>query len=151
MFADGTELFYFYQETVTTEARLSGACATTRRRLHVRGGALLLAALLAVSAAAAAQGRHELPSNESDCRARHGDWVPGGPLVRPPVHQCILKTADAGKACRSSEECEGSCVLDGDPGGRDPGALRGTCSAQYPFFGCHWYLEGNRTSQGCWD
>jgi hypothetical protein len=127
----------------------------------MNGRSILFAALVAgvlsvATADSAAQGRKDVPVTERECAARHGEWVAAAsPFIHPPPnplpHECFLQPSDAGKPCHSSEECEGSCLVAGDPGGRKPSELSGACSSQYPLPGCHWYLEGLRTLQGCRD
>jgi hypothetical protein len=49
-----------------------------------------------------------LPKTEAVCVARGGDWIFAGP--QNVTKYCFLKTADGGKTCESSTQCQSECV-----------------------------------------
>ena len=49
-----------------------------------------------------------LPKTEPECVARGGEWIFAGP--QNVTKYCFLKTADGGKACRTSSQCQSECV-----------------------------------------
>lgn len=49
-----------------------------------------------------------IPKTESECVARGGQWIFAGP--QNIVKYCLLKTADVGKACKKSSDCQSECV-----------------------------------------
>jgi hypothetical protein len=67
--------------------------------------ALCVAVFVCVSCGAV--NKHRLPTNESDCAAAGGTWNPVETLREE--RYCDLKTADAGKRCFDSMQCESSC------------------------------------------
>lgn len=70
------------------------------------------------------------PEMQAECEAQGGQVVVGmaGPT-------CGLPQPDAGKACTSSEDCEGFCLAESR-----------SCSPITPFFGCHELYEGGGDS-----
>ncbi|TLY46715.1 MAG: hypothetical protein E6K53_17320 [Gammaproteobacteria bacterium] len=68
---------------------------------------VLSAAALACGGCGAVN-KHRPPTTESDCVAAGGTWTPIETL--PEIRYCDLKTADAGRWCVDSMQCEGSCL-----------------------------------------
>jgi hypothetical protein len=60
-----------------------------------------------------------------------------------------LQTADAGKACSDSAQCEGLCLA--PEGSRDGGAVGGTCAADTDKFGCQQRLRDGVAVTMCVD
>lgn len=83
---------------------------------------------------------------EQECTARGGEWKQ---LGRAPVQQCLLKTADAGKACSDSRECEGQCLA--AEGTTDGTTAPGQCSVDNNAFGCQTRLRDGVASTICVD
>ncbi len=72
---------------------------------------LIVAVALFASLAAAEEApvkKVPLPKTEVQCLAAGGEWILLGP--QGIVHGCMLKSADGGKACKTSAQCEGECV-----------------------------------------
>lgn len=67
----------------------------------------LLSVVAFVCVGCGAVNKHRPPTTESDCAAAGGTWTPIEAL--PATRYCDLKTADAGKWCVDSMQCEGSC------------------------------------------
>ncbi|EEW26097.1 hypothetical protein [Rhodobacter ferrooxidans] len=90
--------------------------------------ALLLAACVPQSKA------EDAGQPQADC--------PGGKMVvTMSGPTCVRLLPDAGKACTSNDQCEGSCMADSR-----------TCSASTPMFGCFSTLEnGVATPMLCVD
>jgi hypothetical protein len=49
-----------------------------------------------------------LPTTESECVSRGGEWIFAGP--QNVTKYCFLKTTDGGKACKASSQCQSECV-----------------------------------------
>ena len=71
---------------------------------------ILAAALLSGVARSSDQpvAKPSLPKTESECAARGGEWIFAGP--QNITKFCFLKTADGGKACKASSQCQGECA-----------------------------------------
>jgi hypothetical protein len=95
-----------------------------------------------LAASAAPQVAIEKPvpaSTQSACLAQGGDWAPICRLQRP---ACVLKFADAGKACTDSDQCQGACYADPAGGGSKAGkAVIGACSVSSNPCGCNVLVE----------
>tara|TARA_R110001606_G_scaffold351600_2_gene501836 strand:- start:1516 stop:1938 length:423 start_codon:yes stop_codon:yes gene_type:complete len=78
-------------------------------------------------------------AERAKCEAAGGIVGPGGMLG---YDQCVQPYADAGKACKGSEDCEGRCLLSADSDD-DMGQPTddGVCQADDSPFGC--YTEVN--------
>ena len=61
------------------------------------------------------------------CRKKGDTWADAG---SEGAKACISKTGDAGKSCRSGQDCEGFCL-----------ARSGTCAPYTPLFGCNDILQ----------
>ena len=48
------------------------------------------------------------PKTESECVSRGGEWIFAGP--QNITKYCFLKTADGGKTCKTSNQCQSECV-----------------------------------------
>ena len=88
-----------------------------------------------------------IPNTQELCERAHGEWanfgMPGDPGSRP---SCKIDAPDAGKVCRSSDEClSGLCIPKGYVA---PGAsTTGACAAYKPANGCHMALYGGEAVQ----
>ena len=83
----------------------------------------------------------EVPGSRAECEQRGGRWGQHGLL---PEASCRLPAGDAGKACRSSAECESGCIA---PEGAKPGeeGVTGRCHAYRSLIGtCLSRVEGGR-------
>lgn len=74
------------------------------------------------------------------CRDCNGEWGPHG-LAQ--VESCMCRTKDAGKPCKSKNDCESQCVASEPPqtqvldkGPPPKGYFLGHCHEFVPFFGC---------------
>jgi hypothetical protein len=102
---------------------------------------------------------------ELACKACRGDWGAHG---LSPVPGCNCRTADSGRACRDSSQCEGQCLADTpaavvtSPGPPRLGYPVGACSEFQTSFGCHAVLSNGIAlgeplnleepiTQRCWD
>ena len=85
-------------------------------------------------------------TNEVECAAVGGQWTQ---LGRTPVKQCLRQTADAGKACSDSEQCEGQCLA--PEGSVDGTHVGGSCSVDTNPFGCQQRLRDGVASTICVD
>src|SRR5207253_2330495 len=74
--------------------------------------------------------RAALPHDASACRARGGTWTPFGNMH----NFCRLMTADSGKACRSSADCQGVCLAGSTE--RNSGSFD-ACSSEVLLHGCY--------------
>lgn len=98
--------------------------------------------LAAPRAAFRREHRAEIRQQSLDCARRGGTFGIRGLGLAP---MCTIRTSDAGRECRSSDECQGRCVA--LPPAIDwrtvrPGQpLAGRCSAEEVQFGC--YVEVN--------
>ncbi|HEY7798102.1 MAG TPA: hypothetical protein VIA80_05010 [Hyphomonadaceae bacterium] len=78
-------------------------------------------------------------STQSACLAQGGDWAPICRLQRP---ACVLKFADAGKACTDSDQCQGACYANPEGGASQAGkAVAGACSVNSNPCGCNARVE----------
>ncbi len=111
--------------------------------------ALLLALLAACSSTGGTptNGAAAQPAaTEAACTQQGGEWTQ---LGRLPAKRCLLKTADAGKACSDSAQCEGGCLA---PAGTADGAqVAGTCSIDNNPFGCTQRVRDGVSSTICVD
>jgi len=101
-------------------------------------------------------------SNRADCESVGGSWEKAG-IAR--VEICIRPYADAGKACRDSDDCEGDCLFfDGSiPVGSEEDVraaadlrwqtppwsdVSGTCQRTDSQFGCRSIVEDGKLQPG---
>ncbi|MDO8669213.1 MAG: hypothetical protein Q7K65_02880 [Candidatus Buchananbacteria bacterium] len=54
------------------------------------------------------KGAKELDNERAECELKGGKWINHGDLY-PPKPVCNLPTADAGKKCTDSDQCESYC------------------------------------------
>lgn len=77
--------------------------------------------------------------DEAACAAKGGRVEQAGMLG---LYRCTVPYADAGKVCRDGDDCEGRCLLKGDPEPQaQPGTLTGVCQATDSPFGCFTEIE----------
>ena len=107
-----------------------------------------VAALLLSACAPTAQ--PAAPSAEnlaSACVAKGGSIQPVGKAQIP---TCVIPYADAGKVCTDKNQCEGSCILEGNI--ETTGAVAGTCQKTNSLFGCYArVVNGKSTGAICVD
>ncbi|MBI4094880.1 MAG: hypothetical protein HY435_01655 [Candidatus Liptonbacteria bacterium] len=84
--------------------------------------------------------------SKAQCETAGGEW---GQFGATKVEQCNYPTRDAGKACRSSDECEGDCFAELTEGEKVRVASgeeirkTGRCTARtLDIFGCNAHVEG---------
>jgi len=74
-----------------------------------------------------------IPKSEAECVAHGGSWTTLGLPMPDKPKVCDLKTADAGKECNDSTQCQGACLA---PAGVAAGSrATGTCSVYLANFG----------------
>lgn len=80
-------------------------------------------------------GKRATKAERATCEAAGGKVGPGGMLG---YDQCVRPYADAGKACKGTEDCEGRCLLSADSDD-DMGQPTndGVCQADDSPFGCY--------------
>lgn len=83
----------------------------------------------------------------TSCAISGGEWEPVG-LAQEPA--CIYTYPDAGKACHSSEECMGACVIYDSPIQGQPTPSEGVCKTTNNPFVCYAPIE-NPETYGCSD
>ncbi len=97
-----------------------------------------------------AEKQGKMDKDKAACIAQDGDWSTHGLFVTP---FCILSSADAGKPCRDSNECEGACIAELTEEeerllikeyGQHVLDKTGKCSAQQSVFGCHPYVTDGK-------
>lgn len=79
------------------------------------------------------------PRDEATCRAQGGQWQeqPKGHCIPPPP-------TDAGKTCRSLQDCQGYCELTPGAVARYGDRVAGRCSANYGVQGCASFVHQGR-------
>jgi hypothetical protein len=78
----------------------------------------------------------ELPRTATACLAARGNWGPQGLFQ---IVGCSMKTADGGKTCTDSDQCQGTCLA---PDRAISGThVIGRCSDHEPLFGTFNYVE----------
>ncbi|MBN1494628.1 hypothetical protein JW911_02740 [Candidatus Peregrinibacteria bacterium] len=90
----------------------------------------------------------EIPKDKESCEAANGIW---GYIGLSPVEQCNLKTSDGGKECKSSDECEGTCLGEIQSLHNSEKLMgkkmKGKCSYVYTIVGCHAFIENGKVDQ----
>ena len=82
------------------------------------------------------------PQDAAACRARGGEMRRVG---RMQSLQCVIPTADAGRSCTDSDQCERRCILsDSVKPTRPDTPVTGTCQAESVRFGCFQTVEDGR-------
>jgi len=105
-------------------------------------GAAGLFALLALGACAPSATEAPAASSEAAaCAARGGVMRPVG---RAQSVRCIVRHADAGRACTDAAHCQGECLA--APGAEpDPaGVVHGVCSTDSNRFGCRTVIRDGK-------
>lgn len=82
--------------------------------------------------------------NAAQCAEKGGEWA--SPAAGKPP-ECILPTADAGKICRSSNQCSVACVSKVDPRYAKNRFVVGECLRSSRWDGCFFYVEGGQVVQ----
>lgn len=78
------------------------------------------------------------------CEAKGGEVMQAGMLG---LWRCVVPYADAGKACRDGDECEGRCLLIDEAPPNAAGDIVGQCEANDSPFGCFTEIEGGKIAQ----
>ena len=79
------------------------------------------------------------------CKARGGDMRP---VCRRQVPRCVVRFADAGKACSSKADCQGRCLSDGAAPAQPGGPVKGRCEQDDDPCGCKIDVENGREAGG---
>src|SRR3954465_7162305 len=88
--------------------------------------------------------RAALPRDANACRAHGGTWTAFGNAY----NFCRVLTTDSGKACRSSSDCQGVCLV----ASTDRNSERfDSCSGELLLHGCYEAREGDHISDVCQD
>ena len=77
------------------------------------------------------------------CAAAGGSWQQVGFVA----HACAIPAPDAGKSCKDSSECGGSCLVDLHRRVLTGAKVGGTCSAHYIVWGCTQLVEHGRVGE----
>ena len=81
------------------------------------------------------------PAQMEDCTRRGGEVRRGG-MFGSPV--CIVPYADAGRACRDSDDCEGECRYPAEARPKVGQRVMGQCQADSSPFGCFTGVENGK-------
>lgn len=111
---------------ITFVSVLLSGCAGERRHLHF----------------AEYDKAGRLVSNEAQCVAENGAWLPAGMLGTP---MCNFVPADAGKPCTDSAQCESKWIT----ATRVPyhARVKGVCDDSFLPFGCMHRVHAGRAGQ----
>lgn len=71
-----------------------------------------------------------IPKDEASCKQQGGTW---GKVGLAQFLACTIKTADGGKSCTDSSQCERSCLTDSGAAGQ---SSTGYCQYSNNRFGC---------------
>lgn len=103
---------------------------------------LALFALLALGACAPSAVEAPAVSSEAAaCAARGGVMRPVG---RAQSVRCIVRYADAGRACTDAAQCQGECLASSDGEPDQAGVVHGVCSADSNRFGCRTVIRDGK-------
>jgi hypothetical protein len=83
-------------------------------------------------------------ASEADCSAREGSWQDvseAAAAASGSFYTCIIPTADAGKSCSSSSQCESLCELAPGQDVEIGEPANGQCMATYSYGGCRSYVH----------
>ena len=81
------------------------------------------------------EGKRATKAERAACEAAGGEVGPGGMLG---YDQCVRPYADAGQACKGTEDCEGRCLLSADSDDEMGQPTEdGICQANDSPFGCY--------------
>jgi hypothetical protein len=83
------------------------------------------------------------------CAVSGGRWIRDGILGQ--AQYCLRSYPDAGKACQSSNDCEGACILENYHSTSQPVPTAGVCAPDNKQFGCFDYLEYPNVLSVCAD
>jgi len=91
------------------------------------------------------------PTTKEGCDACQGNWAAHGIAEE---ETCICKTNDEGHSCLDGNDCQGECLLDGDPefhvmdqGDPPRGYYQGHCAGYDTTFGCFLHIPDDTQSQ----
>jgi hypothetical protein len=116
--------------------------------MKMRHIGLIAAAMLSVAACApkavemAEEGPVRTPT-AADCAARGGTMQPVG---RMQSVQCVVRYADAGKACTTGEQCQGDCRVEDAPFPVEGATASGRCQADSRPFGCYARVQNGKAT-----
>lgn len=80
-------------------------------------------------------------TDPAECAAKGGSIRP---VCRKQTPTCVLVYKDVGKECSDDADCEGKCLLAGDPP-TDPNAkVTGQCQAESDPCGCNTEIKGGK-------
>lgn len=80
-------------------------------------------------------------SEAAACAARGGVMRPVG---RAQSVRCIVRYADAGRACTDAAQCQGECLAVSGAEPDPSGVLHGVCSADSNRFGCRTVIRDGK-------
>ena len=83
------------------------------------------------------------------CTINGGEWIRDG--ITDQAQYCLRSYSDAGKACKSSKDCEGTCILEGFYSSLQPVPTSGRCTPDNRQFGCFDYFEYPNVFSVCAD
>lgn len=90
----------------------------------------------------------EIPKDKESCEKANGIW---GTIGLAPFESCNLKTTDGGKQCKSSDDCDGSCLgkLDSlhDAEKLIGKEADGECSYVMTIVGCRAFIEKGKVDR----
>lgn len=119
------------------------------RHLLIAAAALLASACTPMTSSPSTPALPGQSVEASSCAARGGEIKRVG---RMQSEQCVIKYADAGKACTSGDQCAGDCRIEATPFPNAGETARGQCQAESQNFGCHASVEnGKATAAICID
>jgi putative hemolysin len=83
-------------------------------------------------------------ADHADCLARGGEWRSVCRMQEP---ACVVKFADAGKACRDGADCAGDCMAPSNGGFAPTGAeVSGACAVNDDPCGCKQTVEDGKAT-----
>ena len=82
-------------------------------------------------------------ADAATCASYGGEMQPVG---RMQTLQCVIRYSDAGKACRSGDQCAGDCRIEDAPFPAAGARASGRCQADSSRFGCHTTVENGRAT-----
>jgi len=86
----------------------------------------------------------------ASCATKGGQWVRDG--IFGQAQYCLHSYPDAGKACQSSDDCMGRCLVETNSSGIVPAIpTAGVCAPDNRVFGCFSFFEHQRIDGACID
>jgi len=79
------------------------------------------------------------------CAVSGGEYTIGG-LIE--AEYCLYNYSDGGKACSSSTECQGECMLDKSTSSLSDNIINGVCKSNSDPYGCFSYVENGKFAGG---